>query len=778
MLIPGSGAHSRGYYPYNIANSIICNDDDSASFSRTPGSASDRKTWTFSTWVKRSNLTVGVLFGAGSTASDYEYLRLESGDSLRYVRVVSSAVDADKTSTNLFRDTAGFYHILLSVDAVSGTASIYVNGTEVTYSVNDNPSNVNGSFNNNVVHYIGTGHSGIYQSFFDGYLAETIFIDGQALTPSSFGETNADGIWVPKKYTGSYGTNGFNLDYEDNTSATTLGYDVSGNGNHWTPSGITTTDQTIDTPTNNFPVFNSIDRDTEILNLREGSTEIFAGNYSSDNFGAAACTFSLPKSGKWYFEANCKELAGTGNSAVIGIVAPDQNWNTLGALYSVSTFDGVHANLSGNAVDSVDNGSSTSRETSIAGDMLIMIAIDVDAGKMWTGRAGTWHNSGDPAAGTGNVATGTYTDDHLIAGMVAVDGGSTNKSAIEVDFGQKGFTYTPPAGFNSLCSNNLPTPDISKGSEYFNTVLYTGSGTSNPVTGVGFSPSLVWNKNRSGAYSHNLSDSVRGVNLGLTSNGQNAEYAIDLDSFDTDGFTVSGTTNQMNATSNNYVAWCWNEAPIAGFDIVSYTGNGTNRTIAHSLGVTPELMIVKNRDLGTASWPSYHKDMDATPQNGALWFNLNNAYAASATVWNNTAPTASVFSVGTADVSNQNTANMIAYLFVSIEGYSKIGKYTGNGSTDGSFINCGFRPRWVMVKREDSAGDWVIFDTVRGTYNLNDSRLIGSLSIAEDVSTFGDMLSNGFKIRAPSTTGNLNATGGSYVYAAFAENPFKYANAR
>ena len=330
---------------------------------------------------------------------------------------------------------------------------------------------------------------------------------------------------------------------------------------------------------------------------------------------------------------------------------------------------------------------------------------------------------------------------------------------------------------------------INKPTDYFNTVLYTGDGAaSKSITGVGFEPNFIWIKGRSGADNHNLFDNVRGVQKVLRSNLTDAEvtYSNSLLSFDTDGFTV-GTHTPVNRSGGTIVSWNWlgggagssntdgsitssvSANTTSGFSIVSYTGTGANATIGHGLGVAPSMIITKTRSI-TQNWFVYHKSLGETK---AIYLDLTNTPTTTSTAWNNTAPTSSVFSVGTEAGTNSSGATLIAYCFAEKKGYSKFGSYTGNGSTDGTFVYTGFKPAWVVVK-STSAGNnnnWMMHDNKRITYNPNNSHIYADLSNAEVTgSSFPiDILSNGFKLR--NTNGGWNLNANNYIYMAFAEAP-------
>jgi hypothetical protein len=334
--------------------------------------------------------------------------------------------------------------------------------------------------------------------------------------------------------------------------------------------------------------------------------------------------------------------------------------------------------------------------------------------------------------------------------------------------------------------------------------LYTGNGStqtiSNAVNGVSFQPDFVWVKNRSGAYDHILVNSIVGANINLYSNRTTAEVTNNsggyVSAVTTTGFTAingSSSATDTNASSNTYVGWQWkaNGAAVtntagsitsqvsantaAGFSIVTYTGTGSAATIGHGLGVKPSLIFFKVRSNGTYGWYVYNSVLNATNH---LVLNTTAAVSSSSGLFNDTEPTSSVMTVGTSVGTNQSGQTFVAYCFAAVPGYSAFGSYTGNGSTDGPFVYLGFRPRFVMMKRSDSTGDWQMNDTSRSPTNVGDARLWANQSAAESSNTGGNMdyLSNGFKLR--NTNSDDNTNGGTYIYACFAENPFKYANAR
>lgn len=329
--------------------------------------------------------------------------------------------------------------------------------------------------------------------------------------------------------------------------------------------------------------------------------------------------------------------------------------------------------------------------------------------------------------------------------------------------------------------------------------LYTGNGStqsiSNAVNGVSFQPDFVWYKNRSIVASHNLFDSVRGVNKYLISDSTAAEgTASGVTAFNSNGFSV-GSLSNGNGNGNAIVGWQWNAGgstvtntsgsisaqvranATAGFSVVTYTGTGANATVGHGLGVAPRMIIIKSRTF-VSDWVVYHASIGNT---GAVFLDLTNATSTSSLYFQNTSPTSSVFSIGIAGgVNNSSSDTYVAYCFAAVAGYSAFGSYTGNGSADGPFVYLNFRPRFVMIKRTDVANAWMMYDTARNTDNVVNKYLFANAADAENTgsgsSDLVDFLSNGFKLRC--TTLAENASGGTYVYAAFAESPFKFSNAR
>jgi hypothetical protein len=577
-------------------------------------------------------------------------------------------------------------------------------------------------------------------------MSEINFIDGQQLTPTDFGELDPyTNKWVPKAYSGSYGTNGFFLEFGDSAA---LGDDTSGNGNDFTSSGLTADDQVTDSPTDNFCTLSSIAEYGT-----SGSMGIADGNLFSSPGGVNTnkgwrSTFSLP-SGKWYFETTFNQN-NTGNNVGVGVgeagVVPGETATSVRWMDNPSLRQSAVGVTYGTAITSGD---------------ILNVAIDVDAGKVWFGLNGTWFASGDPAAGTSESASGLTSLPLVVSSYHYTNAGTTT-----FDFGQLGFTYTPPTGFVALSTDNLPSSEA----------------------GIA---AFVWIKNRDAVDNHMLFDRVRGVGNDVHSNSTNAEVSNPntLQSFLINGFQI-GSDVEVNTANEDYVAWQWMTGTTgtgtsntdgsitstvladttAGFSIVSYTGNGTaGATVGHGLGVAPQFIAIKSRTY-VESWGVYPGTSTGYGGQYRLKLNETSSVAAASGFWNNTDATSSVFSLGTELKVNKSGENHVAYCWAEVAGYSKIGRYTGNGSTDGPFVWTGFKPIFIMTKRTDSTSDWTVWDGVRNGFNPADDIFRANTTAAEASNFNTDFTSNGWKLRDAGA--NQNASGGTYIYMAFAEHPF------
>jgi Concanavalin A-like lectin/glucanases superfamily/SPRY domain len=774
---------------YRIERSLRFNSADSAYLNRTPASAGNRKTWTWSGWVKRSSFSSNhTLFSAGSTSTNATYIQFQSSGSITVASVTSNVNSLVKTTSSLYRDPSSYYHICVAVDTSNSTSTdrcyIYVNGVKITsFSSSTDPTlNYDTFVNNNITHAIGA-YSATLVEYFDGYLTEINFIDGQALTPSSFGETDPiTGRWKAKAYSGTYGTNGFYLKFADNsgTTATTLGKDSSGNGNNWTPNNFSVTagagnDSLVDSPTN-YGTDTGVGGEVRGNYATLNPISNLSGTYSNGNLDFITATSDSTlianiamNSGKWY----CETIKTSGTAIpIVGICSS----------FAKNGFAPTNTNQHpsvvylGNSGNKVINGTSTSYGSTYTTNDVIGIAFDADTREI------VFYKNGISQG----IITGVPSGEVVFC---VGDGDSVNTYSGNVNFGQRPFAYTAPSGFKALCTTNLPTPTIKKPSSYMDVVTYTGNNSARSITGLNFSPDLVWIKSRSAATWNFLFDAVRGATKWLASNqtGAEATNTTSLTSFDSGGFSLStdpapDTSTGWNANSATYVAWAWDEAPIAGMDIVSFTAPSTNQsyTVSHSLGVAPKMTIVKRRD-STGGWWVWHSGLGDNTTD-YLELHTTAAKQTATSMWGTIGRNSSSIGLNS-PASTVASATYIAYLFAEVEGFSKFGSYTGNGLADGPFVWCGFRPRWVMVKRTDTAGfNWVIWDTARSTSNQVGDYVLANAANAEN-NVLGidiDALSNGFKLRDydAANSGNTNISTATYIFAAFAESPFKYARAR
>jgi len=791
----------------NLTNSLRFRSSASAYLNRTPTSSGNRQKWTWSAWLKRGSITSATqqIMAAGDGTVNNRFLLafLTSTDTLSIQNSISGTNTVIRTTTQVFRDPSAWYHIVLAIDTTQATAAnrtkLYINGNEVTSFGTSNDLTLNYDTYFNSTSYSNTiGVSST--SYFDGYLTDINFIDGQALEPYYFGNNDANGVWKPIKYTGMYGTNGFYLTFGNTTSTTTLGYDSSGNNNNWTTNNISLTagvtyDAMLDVPTNtsatvaNYCVMNPLAADSNATFSNANLT--IASNAAGEGFIPATIDFDIASSTGYYFEVTVDSGTAYCTTGFIPVSKfPGKMW-TGGTYPGQSTYNpGFEIRFSDGTILQ-NGGSSAYGSGATAGDTW---GFAIKNGKVWARNSSGWFNSGDPVTEANPAVTG-QTGQWLLG--FAERAGAFG-AGCTYNFGQRPFSYTPPTGYVALNTYNLPTPTILQGNKYMDATTYVATGTA-PQTvtnNAQFKPDLVWTKNRTSAGNHYLNDSVRGAANALNSNTTSAEASLPnyITSFNSNGYGIGSD----NFTSGqNIVGWQWQAGQgstssntngtitstvsvnaTAGFSVVTYTGTGANATVGHGLGVAPKMIMVKWRSGGgltAQDWNVYHASVGATAR---LFLNTTAASATTSVAWNNTAPTSSLFSIGTGTDVNGSSASYVAYCWAEIAGFSKFGSYTGNGSTDGPFVYTGFRPKFIMAKRTDTAGfDWILTDSSRSPSNVVDKRLFGNTTDAESSATTPyDYLSNGFKLR--NTNANENASGGSYIYMAFAENPFKNSNAR
>ena len=329
--------------------------------------------------------------------------------------------------------------------------------------------------------------------------------------------------------------------------------------------------------------------------------------------------------------------------------------------------------------------------------------------------------------------------------------------------------FKEPSGAWIMAYTTIDDPSL-----YFQTVLYTGNGSTQDITLPGdtdLQPDLIWTKGRNIAAGSILTDSVRGVNrqLQAASNALEETLTTVHTAFNSDGFSL-GSNGNVNTDGNTYVGWCWKETATAGFDIVTATGNATAKTISHSLSAVPHVMISKEKSGSVNDWTVYHHKNTSAPETDSLILNETNATSDQNTHWNDTSPTSSVFTVGTGSVVNRDSSTYVYYLWSEKQGYSKFGKYTGNGNADGPFVYTGFRPALVIIKNTAASQNWTMNDNKRLGYNPDNNILFPNTTGADHTGDNIDLLSNGFKIRWDD--GVNNTSGENFIYMAWAEAPF------
>ena len=814
------GASAAG--DYEIKRALRFRRESNTYLSRT-SSSSD--TYTLSVWLKRAyaNRDYNVWQvpwdsnGSNQNGANSGIFFRRYGGLLQIDSHISGGGFSTQ-STAAFRDSTAWFHLVFQNN--SNVVTCYVNNVLVPFSGSVTGFPLGDGTNET---RLGSRNDGSYN--FDGYMADVHLVDGSIVAPSSFAEAHTGtGQWLPKKYIGGYGTNGFRLTFEDNsgTTATTLGKDSSGNDNNFTPNNFSVAaapanDSVTDTPTNNYCTLNEFS-DASDIEIKEGNLTCVSG---TDSWPTIYGTHGA-SSGKFYFEVKSTDTTRWG----VG-------WSPVsykeGNSWSDTTSDGYFA-YSADPLTRYATGTGTAinGNPAFTSSNLLQVAIDIDAGKIWYGVDNTWVN--DDSGNAGNPAAGTYPINTFTGGTRMFPKVINNLGTCTFNFGQQGFAHTPPAGFKELSTKNLAIPTIKKGAKNFDSVIYTGTASDLSITSLEFQPDLLWIKKRNAAANHELRDAVRGVSKRLVPN-DSANESTPGDqwgpkAFLSNGFTVGAGPSESNNNGDTFVAWNWNAGSstvtndsgsidsqvranaTAGFSIITYTGNGTDgATIGHGLGVAPSVAIIKARDVGTqgtagAHWSLSHQSLTGGLNGGGsakkIYLNLTNAESANSHgAISAASSTTLTFKDGSAsDVDahvNHSGGNYVCYCFAEVEGYSKFGSYEGNSLNEGPYVECGFRPAFVMAKNIDDSTNrhWAIMDNSRSPFNeeAESKVLFADDSSAESPNdnNFGkfnqkksiDFLSTGFKVREHNTGAysQLNLSGDTYIFLAFAERPTKYANA-
>ena len=561
------------------------------------------------------------------------------------------------------------------------------------------------------------------------------------------------------------------------TARTYSGYAPITTGNNFVSSGLATNDQVPDTPTKNYCVFNAINK-SSTFTLSDGNLTSTQSATSSRN--SVGSTMYVGPTGKYYFEITCVTNA---NEIQIGVGGTIMDITSTAADQADVWWYRASGEIYGNGTE----GSSGDYSTFTNGDV-IQVAVDMDASKIWFGKNGTF--VGDPAAGSGEAFS--TLPDYVTPVSNAYLAGVTTLTC-----GQVSFAHSAPTGFKEINTANLPTPTIPDGTAYFQTTLYTGNGSSRNIDQIEnstFQPDMVWIKNRSQDDSHMLIDAARGVTKELNPDSYipQSTDSNGLTSFDSDGFGLGSGAGGYNDNTESFVAWQWlagggagssNEDgsintitttsnATSGIAVGTYTGTGSAGTIGHGLGAAPEFVVCKEAsDDGVGGqWFVYHQDQNATPEDFYLIWDEAQRAVDNSEMWNDTAPTSTVFSIGNNNDINASGSTYFYLALVGIEGYSKFGSYTGNAAADGPFIYTGFKPEFVVVKAIVDSEGWVMKSATINPYNIVTKNFMIDTNAAEASSDDMDFLSNGFKIRTTNSDSNKSAT--TIVYMAFAEYPF------
>lgn len=829
--------HNRGSIStgYDIDNSIMM-DIEGNRVKRTLGTPTNAKKGTYSTWIKRSEIdpNLGFMQFGDDASGDYLITRcVRSHYNGRWVvRGEISGVDSEYFQAHaVMIDPALWYHWVIAVDTTQSTAAdrmkVYVNGHLFTASeaVTDNRSNIT---QNADLGWWASGKEvivgeGVYD--WSGYIAETYFIDGQQLDATDFGEYDSDsGIWKPKAYTGTYGNNGFFLEFKNSSN---FGEDSSPNNHSFTVDNMDSTHSSTDTPTNSFATFNCLSN----TNATYGGTTLLGSGIQhgatqwqdadTNTWGSNISTLGV-RNGKWY-----AEFSNIGSECMAGVTIQENNSYYLNN-YIGQRSDTEHPGIGyyGNNGYKYYNATSGTYGSSYTTTDVIGVALDMDNGYVYFSKNGTWQNSGDPtsgSSGTGGIALPTslrasmnhwgigvskYNNDKLVKANWGGLPGFTISSGNADGNGYGNFEYAPPSGYYAMCTKNIAEfdpPAVDDPSAHFQVQKYSGANSGSTDTLVvtfdgnsDLQPDLLITKRRDAAGENVIIDSSRGntkiLYLGAYSTDSEATAGASpqLQSFDSDGFTSYGYDPYTNISGATYVAMGWKanggttstntDGDInstvqvnqdAGISIVQYfPTDGTARTIGHGLGTTPGLIVVRNRSKqeNTIQWLRSETNSQGgqTIDTVAQYNGTTTAYITSAN--------STTFGVGTDPSVNGNYSALgyIAYCFAEKQGFSKFGMYHGNGEVDehGPFIYTGFKPAFVYIKYASSSAHGTYFDEERPGWNQYDlsARLFFSQNIGESTSQdVCTMFSTGFQIR--STDLDYNTENGRYLYWAFAAQP-------
>jgi len=780
---------------YAVGNSAMFDKANTEYFTDTPG-AGDQQKWTISFWVKMCDLTTRqMFFGQGASYISINENAQPSNRIYLYIAGSSPVWNWETNATDgLFRDPTAWYNIVVSFDSTNGTADhrlrLYVNGVEFTDFLKSSTGNQNSSQSIGGSSEISIGKNPANTNNpFDGYMAEMVYIDGTQHTPTSFGEFDEYGVWKPINVSGlTFGTKGWYLNFA--SSGSDLGDDASGNGFDFTNNNTVT--QSGDSPTKNFATISPIDKNSGIA-LASGNL-----NYTAASTWTAAGITQAPTQ-KTYWE-----FRPTSNDLQVGV-----NNVPSAAKAGTSTYYTGSGVVLWQHNSYWNGGSNSGGKTAWSSGDVCAVAFDPATGKIWFAVNNTWNDSGNPATGSNaslTLAEGVSPGYEFIAagesgsmvlnfGQDDTFGGTETSQGNTDGNGNGSFHYEPPSGFLALAAVSIAEPSVPDGTAHHQAILWSGNSSSQTVSQAGnsgFTPDWAIIKSRSFANGANSFDVVRGSTKGLATFDTGAEdtnadgVAFGIGSGKgTLGFTGAGDTGDINNSGRTYVGLTWKAGGSAstnevgsinssvsvntdsGISIGTYTGSGSNATIGHGLGIVPRMVWVKNR--GGNGWAVYSA---IAGEDYYMYLDAEGARVDNSSYWNDTAPTSTVFNIGTTADVNASSGNIVFYAMADVAGYQKIGAYTGNGSTDGPMIHTGFKPQYVMIKSTTQGStNWEFFcDEIEPNNVVGDQNFFNIANAESDNDHKMDWLATGFKIR--DSSGSINTGSGTFLYWAIAKYPF------
>lgn len=758
------GGGASNFYPYTVENSCRFNSADSAHLTRAQSAPTDQDVWTFHFWVKRAKLAVLMDFlSAGADGNNYERLALFSNDTIEYQVRLAGADAGDATDTGrVYRDPSAWCDVLISRNG-SGASAIYIEIDGKALNLTSTSLSASVIWINGNTYVLNIGRFGPSPGAYgDYYLSSFAFVDGQALGSDSF-VTVKEGVRCPINLSGiTWGNNGFWLKFGNSAA---LGEDSSGNGNNFTVSGLAANDQVPDTPTNNYCTLNPLVVTASAANTyANGNLEVTTGTTGGGN---PTATMPIPSTGKWYFEFTPSAM---GPGILLGLWGPRSDV-VFGYQHTPSI-----AYLSANGNKYLDNVITAYGATWTTSDVM-GVAVDADAGTV------TYYKN--------NVSQGSITYDASGLFPFFSDGSGASGAAGAFNFGQLGFTYTPPADHLALCTENLPEPTIGpnsdiKVSDVFGVVLYTGnglavgSGGKTVDCGVDMTSGdyAVLVKNRDAADSFMLFDTVRGATKFYSiDDGSNGTDTESLNAFTSTGVTF-GNNAEVNTNGEKYVL-IWIKVTAGFFDIQQFNGTGAATSFSHDLGVVPNFIFGGITDTAGPGFNPlvYCSSLPvADPETDYLDIATIGAVADSANIWNDTAPTSTTVSIGAGGGAwNVSGKQHTMYLIADVEGLCKTGYYKGDGNADGPLEHLGFLPL-LHISKDTSVGSWYTFDSGRDTYNPIFHLLqLNEPNAESTASNKADLVATGVKMRT--TDGDMNGNGLDFITLSIGAS-FKYSRAR